>query len=339
MQNIKGFDGLQIDCPGPPGTIHLALETYAGHLLKDTQRMVAIVELAERAAYYGISGPFQNYIQNDYNGPSGLPGALGLGQSAATRYTNFFQFFCYITPVIGAIVADSYLGKVKTIISFSLVYMLGLFILFLTSLPTSIENGYAYGGLIVAMILIGASVLYLFSFSRILKVCRGTGGIKSNVSPLIAEQYTRTKPMIRILGSGERVVIDPEITIERIYTWFYLCINIGSLSSGFTTVLESKVGFWLAFLLPLLVFGMGLAVLVSERKSYIDRPPQGSVVLHALKIIWIAMRSGFNLDAAKSESPRSGRRLSLTWSDEFVEEIKIALASCRVFLFFPIYWV
>jgi proton-dependent oligopeptide transporter, POT family len=62
---------------------------------------VALIELAERAAYYGVSGPFQNYIQNTYKSPTGLPGALGLGQAAATRLTNFFAFFCYVTPVFG----------------------------------------------------------------------------------------------------------------------------------------------------------------------------------------------------------------------------------------------
>ncbi len=54
--------------------------------------------------------------------------------------------------------ADSYLGKVKTIIYFSLAYMLGLLILFVTSLPFAIESGYAFGGLLTAMILIGMFV-------------------------------------------------------------------------------------------------------------------------------------------------------------------------------------
>lgn len=52
------------------------------------------------------------------------------------------------------------------------IYLVGVTILFLTSLPTSLEHGAGTGGLIAAMIIIGI----------------GTGGIKSNVSPLIAEQ-------------------------------------------------------------------------------------------------------------------------------------------------------
>lgn len=39
--------------------------------------LVAVIELCERFAYYGLSGPFQNYIQHGYHESSGLPGALG----------------------------------------------------------------------------------------------------------------------------------------------------------------------------------------------------------------------------------------------------------------------
>lgn len=132
------------------------------------------------------------------------------------------------------------------------------------------------------------------------------------------------------------MIVDPTITIERIYTYFYMCINIGSLSSILTTILESKVGFWLAYFVPVVIFGAGFGILVSERKSYIDRPPQGSVVLNAFMIIWIAIRNGFELDAAKAGADHG---FEGEWSDEFVDEIKIALVSCRVFLFFPIYWL
>lgn len=36
--------------------------------------LIAIVELCERFTYYGLSGPFQNYIANSYHDPNGLPG-------------------------------------------------------------------------------------------------------------------------------------------------------------------------------------------------------------------------------------------------------------------------
>ena len=93
-------------------------------------------------------------------------------------YSHFWcHYFCI-----------SMLGKFRTICVFASVYVVGIFILFMTSLPFAIENGAALGGLIAAMIVIGL----------------GTGGIKSNVSPLIADQYTITKPYVKTLKSGER---------------------------------------------------------------------------------------------------------------------------------------
>lgn len=44
--------------------------------------LVCVVELCERFTYYGLSGPFQNYIENPAGGS--LPGAIGMGQTAAT---------------------------------------------------------------------------------------------------------------------------------------------------------------------------------------------------------------------------------------------------------------
>lgn len=38
--------------------------------------LVAVIELCERFTYYGLSGPFQNYIQNPYKN-KGVPGAIG----------------------------------------------------------------------------------------------------------------------------------------------------------------------------------------------------------------------------------------------------------------------
>ena len=83
-----------------------------------------------------------------------------------------------------------------------MIYIVGLIILLCTSLPVAIEHGAALGGLIAAMIVIGL----------------GTGGIKSNVSPLIAEQYRETTQRIRVEKSGERVIVDPAVTAQRICT-------------------------------------------------------------------------------------------------------------------------
>ena len=148
--------------------------------------LIVICEFCERFAFFGLSGPFQNYIQYPVPGPNVTqPGAIGRGQLTATALTTFFRFLCYLTPIIGAILADQFWGKYKTILLSCIIYAIGLLVLVFSSLPSAIHAGIAFPGLILAMIIIGI----------------GTGGVKSNVSPLMAEQYTRTKPIVRREGT------------------------------------------------------------------------------------------------------------------------------------------
>jgi chromosome transmission fidelity protein 1 len=166
----------------------------------------------------------------------------------------------------------------------------------------------------------------------------GTGGIKSNVSPLIAEQVRSTEPFVETRSNGKRVIVDPEVTVQRIYMIYYLCINIGSVSAVATTMLELHVGFWSAYLLPLIMFCVGFAVLLWGKDRYVIKPPQGGVIGSCFRALWIAARNGFDLDKARPSFQSSTKRM-ISWDDKFVNELKTALVACKVFLFFPIYWV
>jgi dipeptide/tripeptide permease len=95
-----------------------------------------------------------------------------------------------LTIAKGAIVADSYLGKVKTIICFSVAYMLGLLVLFITSLPVAIENGYAFGGLMTAMVLIGMSVTYYLLSAIIVNICIEALAVSSQMCPRSLQSST-----------------------------------------------------------------------------------------------------------------------------------------------------
>jgi POT family proton-dependent oligopeptide transporter len=284
--------------------------------------LVAVIELSERFTYYGTQGIFQNYIQRPLDGSEGR-GALGMGHQGATGLSTFFQFWCYVTPILGAVIADQYLGKYKTIALFCGVYIVGLLILLLTALPSSLEHGAGLGGFIVAIIVIGL----------------GTGGIKSNVAPLIADQYTRKKMAIRTNPNGERVILDPAVTVQRIYMIFYGCINVGSLSLLATPYMERDIGFWSAFLLCLCMFLVGAGALVLGRNYYVVRPPQGQIITDAFRCMGLMIKH-FNMDAAKpSWQAENGHNGVMQWDDHFVDEVKRAIVACKVFAFYPIYWV
>lgn len=222
-----------------------------------------------------------------------------------------------MTPILGAIIADQYLGKYKTILVFCCFYWVGLIILWTTSLPAALEAGAGKPGFIIAIIVIGL----------------GTGGIKSNIAPLIADQYQRRCMAIRTEKNGERVVIDPAITYQRIYMVFYWCINVGALSLMATPFMEKYEGFWTAFLMCFCMFNVGIAILIWRRKSYVDRPPQGSIITDAFKALGM-MIAARKMDAAKpSWRAANGKTKAVPWNDHFVEELKRALRACKVFVF------
>ena len=158
----------------------------------------------------------------------------------------------------------------------------------------------------------------------------GTGGIKSNIAPLIADQYQRRKMAIKTQTNGERTIIDPAITYQRIYMIFYWCINLGSLSLLATPFMEKYKGFWTAFLMCFCMFNVGIAILILRRKSYVVRPPQGSVITDAFKAIGL-MISGRSYDAPKpSWRAQNGKMKPVPWNDHFVDEIIRALRACKV---------
>ncbi|KAH8117120.1 PTR2-domain-containing protein [Phellopilus nigrolimitatus] len=318
---------------------------------------IVIVELCERFAFYGLSGVFQNYLQNPLpigGKGTGAPasvndpvpaGALNLGQSTASGLQQVFSAFAYVFPLFGAIIADTKWGRYKTITVFCAVYFVGLFIITASSFPFFLRVGLGLPGW-----LFGAFI-----------VAVGTGGIKANVSPLVADQYRKTDMFIRTINSGERVIVDPSLTISRIYNLFYWCINVGSLSAIVTTQLERRVGFWAAFTLPTCVFVATPLVLISGSKLYYKVAPRGSIIVEVYRVvrlafkglltnpvrflrearttgIWNRAKPSLLVSSDDTQDKNIGTSM-ITWDDSFVDEVKRTARACQIALFFPLYWV
>jgi proton-dependent oligopeptide transporter, POT family len=124
---------------------------------------------------------------------------VGLGQANASRLNQSFTLFSYLTPILGAVVADQYLGRFKTILFASIVFLLGLLTLIGSSLSIAHDYNISTGGLMASLLLLGV----------------GSGGIKPNVNPLIAEQYTGIDGTIQVIKSGETVLLDRALTLQR----------------------------------------------------------------------------------------------------------------------------
>jgi POT family proton-dependent oligopeptide transporter len=244
-------------------------------------------------------------------------------------------------PLFGSYVADEHWGRYKTICVALGVDIIGHTILIMSAIPPVIvhANG-SLATMIIAIIVIGF----------------GTGGFKPNISPLIIEQLDIKHMKVRVLKSGERVIVDPAITINRVYNWFYFFINVGALIGQITMAYaERYVGFWLSYTLPTIMLALCPAVMWWGRKRYDRRPPAGSILGPALKTWFLAQKGRWSINPMKtwrnmhdgtfwenvkpSKFSAETRPKWMTFDDQWVDELRRGFAACAVFCWYPIYWL
>ncbi|KAJ4302284.1 hypothetical protein N0V88_002427 [Collariella sp. IMI 366227] len=312
---------------------------------------IAFIELCERFSYYGTTVVFINFIQQplpkgsatgaSYDIENGQAGALGLEQRTAFALTTFNSFWQYTMPLFGAWIADSFLGRFRTIGAALAVDIVGHIILVISGLPPVIKNpNGSLGAFAVGIILMGI----------------GTGGFKPNVNPLIVEQLDLERMIVRTLPSGERVIVDPAATASRVYHYFYLFINIGALCGQLSMVYcEHYVGFWLSYTLPTILLCFCPLVLLWGRRRYKRVPPQGSVLGRATKLFFLANKGRWSLNPSKtykrlhdgtfwenvkpSRFDEASKPKWMDFNDAWVEEVRRGFNACAVFLWYPLFWL
>lgn len=112
---------------------------------------------------------------------------------------------------------------------------------------------------------------------------------------------------------------------------------------------EKRIGFWLAFLLPTIIFMLLPLLLAFLYKRLITVPPSGSELTNVSKIWAIAIKQngvkfwkkGFWNAAKPSVLTEKGITTfagkPIDWSDHFVDDAVRTLEACKIFLYFPIY--
>ncbi|KAH6682193.1 peptide transporter PTR2-A [Plectosphaerella plurivora] len=302
---------------------------------------IAFVECCERFSYYGSAVLYTNFVRSKlpldsvtgapvYDVAESNPGALGMGQKAGQGISLFNQFFAYLVPLFGAWLADAKYGRYKVIHMAIVVAVVAHVILVVASIPQVIvKPNSSFGAFIVGLILL----------------CTGTGLFKANISPLLAEQNKDTRMRVEV-QKGERVIVDPSITNARIFLWFYFAINVGATVGQVCMVFVAKYhSFWLAFLLPTVLFLAAPVVLILNKKRYNTTPPTGSVLEKFFKMfVYVKKNSkGFftwDWEVAKPRNvPVADRPAFMTYDDAWVDEVKRGLGACKVFLFLPIFFL
>lgn len=197
----------------------------------------------------------------------------------------------------------------------------------------------AYACLIIAIIIMGL----------------GTGFFKANISPLIAEQIDVSRMTTTTLpNTGEKVIVDPNMTLTRLFMLFYFMINVGALAGQIgMSFAEKYVGFWLEYTLPTIIFLLCFPILFFGRKYYVKSPPAGSLLPSVLRIFWYCTKPCLSWNpyrtyknmkadefwerALPSRVSVENRPAWMTYDDQWIWETRRAFKACQVFSLLPLY--
>lgn len=220
---------------------------------------ILVMEMCERLAYYTFQTNLTIYIQKN----------LGYSSTSASMYSSLFSSLVYITPLIGAYVADALIGRYATILIFSVSYIFGLYLLAISSLPS-------------------IQLTWMFFVSLFFFICLGAGGIKANVVTLGADQF------------------NPVTEVEQMnsyFNYFYWAVNLGSIIataylSDFalngSSLISQTYSFSASFFIAAALFTIALITFLAGRKRYVTKEPEGSAFTTFFAIVFYAARSSIS---------------------------------------------
>ncbi|KAL6203362.1 hypothetical protein ACLB2K_027062 [Fragaria x ananassa] len=220
-------------------------------------------ECCERLAYYGMSSNLVIYFKTH----------LHQSSARAAKSNSNWSGTCYLTPLLGAFLADAYLGRYKTIASFSIIYVIGMTLLTLSASvpgmkPTCVskDDCYTNNGQTAACFI----ALYLIAL--------GTGGIKPCVSSYGADQF------------------DDDDEVEKkhkgsFFNWFYFSINVGALIASSVLVwIQMNEGWSWGFGIPAVAMAIAVVSFFSGTRLYRNQKPGGSPLTRIIQVLVASVR-------------------------------------------------
>ncbi|KAI3737285.1 hypothetical protein L2E82_27282 [Cichorium intybus] len=186
------------------------------------------VEVAERFAYYGVSSNLITY----------LTGSLGLSTAAAAENVNAWTGTASLLPLVGAFIADAFLGRYLTIIFASMLYILALASLALSTLLPATN-------LQVTLFFIS---LYLVAFAQ--------GGHKPCVQAFGADQFDANDP-------------DECRAKSSFFNWWYFGMCAGPTVGIFVlSYIQDNLSWGLGFGIPCIIMGFALIIFFLGTMTY-----------------------------------------------------------------------
>ncbi len=203
-------------------------------------------EAAERFSYYGMKTILVVFMTKYLMDSSGAYDVMS-AEDAKSWY-HLFGTAVYFFPIVGSILADTVLGKYRTIMSLSVVYVLG------------------HAALAIGDTGLGGNLMEPRTWLAVglTLIAIGSGGIKPCVSAHVGDQFGQSNKHL----------------LEKVFGWFYFSINLGAFASTLLTpVLLAKVGPSVAFGVPGVLMFLATVVFWMGRKVFVHIPPGGTAFI------------------------------------------------------------
>jgi proton-dependent oligopeptide transporter, POT family len=200
-------------------------------------------EAAERFNYYGMKSILTVFMAHYILNQSGV--LAPMQPNEAYKYTHYFVSGVYYLPIVGAIIADGWLGKYRTILWLSIIYCFGSLTLALMGTSWGIGIGQR------TMLAVGLGL-----------ICIGSGGIKPCVSANVGDQF----------GDSNKHLL------SKMFGWFYFSINAGSFISSILCpwmLANGTLGVRWAFGIPGIAMVIATIFFWAGRKKMVHVPPAG----------------------------------------------------------------
>jgi POT family proton-dependent oligopeptide transporter len=200
-------------------------------------------EAAERFSFYGMRSILTVFMTAYLVNRAGVLAPMGDAEARAWFAT--FVSAVYFLPILGAVLAEGFLGKYNTILWLSVVYCLGH--LALAFMDTAWGIGFGQEKVLA----IGLGLIAL-----------GSGGIKPCVSANVGDQF----------GDSNKHLL------SKVFGWFYFSINAGSFISTILCPLMLANPNWgprWAFGIPGVAMFIATIFFWAGRKKFVHIPPAG----------------------------------------------------------------
>uniref|UniRef100_A0AAR2J386 Solute carrier family 15 member 1 n=1 Tax=Pygocentrus nattereri TaxID=42514 RepID=A0AAR2J386_PYGNA len=276
---------------------------------------IVVNEFCERFSYYGMRAVLVLYFRY----------FLRWDDDLATTIYHTFVALCYLTPILGAIVADSWLGKFKTIVYLSIVYTIGQVVMAVGAIH-DITDTNQDGTPDNMTFHVSLSMVGLFL------IAVGTGGIKPCVAAFGGDQFEDHQEKQR----------------STFFSIFYLSINAGSLLSTIITPIlraqecginSQQKCYPLAFGVPAALMAVALIVFIAGSSMYTKAAPKHNVMLQVCKCIGFAIKNRFK--HRSSAYPK--REHWMDWANEkydklLIAQVKMVLKVLFLYIPLPMFW-